>query len=111
MGQNSIELTDANFEEVVLKSDKPVLVDFWAEWCGPCLMIGPSIEELAGEVSGKAVVGKLNVDNNPQVSNSFGIRSIPTLLVFKNGQVVDKHVGAAPKQTLMAKLMNHVTAE
>ncbi len=111
MGQNSIELTDANFEEVVLKSDKPVLVDFWAEWCGPCLMIGPSIEEIAGEVSGKAVVGKLNVDNNPQVSSTFGIRSIPTLLVFKNGQVVDKHVGAAAKNALMAKLMNHVTSE
>lgn len=110
MGQNTIELTDANFEEIVLKSDKPVLVDFWAEWCGPCLMIGPSVDELAAEVQGQAIVGKLNVDHNPQVSTNFGIRNIPTLLVFKNGQVVDKQVGAAPKSALKAKLMNHVTA-
>lgn len=108
MGHNTIELTDANFEEIVLKSDKPVLVDFWAEWCGPCLMIAPAIEELAGEVNGQALVGKVNVDNNPQVSSMFGIRNIPTLLVFKNGQVVDKQVGAVPKSQLMTKLMNHV---
>lgn len=108
MGQNTIELTDENFEELVLKSDKPVLVDFWAEWCGPCLMIAPALEELAGEMAGEAVVGKVNVDVNPKISSDYGIRNIPTLLVFKNGQIVDKHVGAAPKSALAAKLMNHV---
>jgi thioredoxin 1 len=109
MGQNTIELTDQNFEELVLKSDKPVMVDFWAQWCGPCLMIGPAVEELAGDVAGQAVVGKLNVDDNPKITTDFGVRTIPTLLIFKNGQVVDKHVGAAPKSALMAKLMNHVS--
>ncbi|MDH5599536.1 MAG: thioredoxin, partial [Cyclobacteriaceae bacterium] len=88
-----IVITDANFEEV-LNSDKPVLVDFWAEWCGPCRMIGPIVEELAGEYDGKAVIGKVNVDENPNVSAKFGIRSIPTLLVFKGGEIVDKQIGA-----------------
>ena len=100
---NAIELTDANFEEVI-KSDKPVLVDFWAEWCGPCKMIGPVVEELAGEYEGKAVVGKLNVDLNQNTSAKFGIRSIPTLLVFKNGEIVDKQIGAVGKATLAQKL-------
>jgi thioredoxin 1 len=100
----AIELTDANFEETVLKSDKPVLVDFWAEWCGPCRMVGPVVEELSKEYDGKAVVGKVNVDNNPNVSAQFGIRNIPTLLFFKNGQVVDKQVGAVPKSVLAGKL-------
>lgn len=99
----TVEITDANFEEVI-KSDKPVLVDFWAEWCGPCKMIGPIVEEMAGDYDGKAIVGKVNVDTNPEVSAKFGIRSIPTLLVFKNGEIVDKHVGAAPKNILSQKL-------
>lgn len=100
----ALEITDANFEELVLKSDKPVLVDFWAEWCGPCRMVGPVVEELATEYQGKAVIGKVNVDHNSEISAKFGIRNIPTLLYFKNGQVVDKQVGVAPKGTLAAKL-------
>ncbi len=100
----AIEVTDANFEEVVLKSDKPVLLDFWAEWCGPCRMVGPSVEELSQEYAGKAVVGKVNVDFNPEVSFKFGVRNIPTLLYFKNGQVVDRQVGAVPKVILENKL-------
>ena len=100
----ALELTDSNFDELVLKSDKPVLVDFWAEWCGPCRMIGPAVEEIAKEYEGKAVVGKVNVDNNPNISMQFGIRNIPALLYFKNGQVVDKQVGAVPKSILANKL-------
>jgi len=99
----AIEVTDANFDEII-NSDKPVLVDFWAEWCGPCKMIGPIVEELAGDYEGKAVIAKMDVDMNPQVPAKFGIRSIPTLLVFKNGQVVDKQVGAVPKSVLNQKL-------
>lgn len=100
----ALELTDQNFEEMVLKSDKPVLVDFWAEWCGPCRMVGPFVEEIAKEYEGKAVVGKVNVDNNPNISTQFGIRNIPALLYFKNGQVVDKQIGAVPKNVLAQKL-------
>lgn len=100
----ALELTDQNFEEMVLKSDKPVLVDFWAEWCGPCRMVGPFVEEIAKEYEGKAVVGKLNVDHNPNISMQFGIRNIPALLFFKNGQVVDKQIGAVPKNVLAQKL-------
>jgi thioredoxin 1 len=103
----SLELTDATFDET-LKSDKPVLVDFWAEWCGPCKMIGPVVEELANDYEGKAVIAKLNVDENPQVTARFGVRSIPTLLVFKNGQIVDKQVGAVPKSVLAGKLQAQV---
>jgi thioredoxin 1 len=99
-----VELTDANFDEVVSTGDKPVLVDFWAEWCGPCKMIAPVVEELAGDYDGKAVIGKLDVDANPAVSAKYGIRSIPTLLVFKNGEIVDKQVGAVNKGVLAQKL-------
>ena len=100
----AVEITDGNFESVVKNSDKVVLVDFWAEWCGPCRMVGPIVEELAKEYEGKAVIGKLNVDNNPNVSMEFGVRNIPTILFFKNGKVVDKQVGAVPKAQLAAKL-------
>ncbi|HRH03310.1 MAG: thioredoxin [Bacteroidetes bacterium] len=100
----ALEITDANFEEVVMKSDKPVLVDFWAEWCGPCRMVGPVVEEISKDYDGRAVVGKVDVDNNPQISAKFGIRNIPTILFIKNGQVVDKQVGAVPKSILSGKL-------
>ena len=100
----ALEITDANFEELVLKADKPVMVDFWAEWCGPCRMIGPIVEEMSGEYEGKAVIGKVNVDENPEISMKFGIRNIPTILFVKNGEIADKSVGAVPKGQLTENL-------
>lgn len=100
----ALELTDANFEELALKSDKPVMIDFWAEWCGPCRMVGPIVEEISNEYAGKAVVGKVNVDHNPNISAKYGIRSIPTIIFMKNGEIVDKSVGAVPKAQLSSKL-------
>lgn len=100
----AVEITDANFEEVVLNSNKPVVVDFWAEWCGPCRMVGPVIDEMHTEYEGRAVVGKVNVDENPGISAKFGVRNIPTILFIKNGEVADKSVGAVPKAQLSSKL-------
>ncbi len=100
----ALELTDSNFEELVVKADKPVLVDFWAEWCGPCRMVGPIVAEIADDYTDKVVVGKLDVDSNPEVSMKYGIRNIPTILFFKNGEIVDKQVGAVPKSVLTEKL-------
>jgi thioredoxin 1 len=97
-------VTDAEFEEVVLKSDVPVVVDFWAEWCGPCKMIGPIVEELGVEYEGRAKMVKVDVDNNPNTAMKFGIRNIPTLLFFKNGEVADKQVGVVAKAAIADKL-------
>lgn len=103
----ALELTDANFQTEVLDSDTLTVVDFWAEWCGPCRAIGPVIEELAKEYEGKVKVGKVNVDNNPQISTNYGITSIPAILFLKNGEVVDKLVGAQPKSNFVKKIEAH----
>ena len=95
----ALQITDASFEEAVLKSDKPVLVDFGAEWCGPCRTLGPMIEEIATEYEGRAVVGKVDVDNNQEFTAKYGVRNIPTVLMFKDGEVVGRQVGVASKKT------------
>ena len=97
---NVRELSDSNFQSEVLQSDEPVLVDFWAPWCGPCRMIGPVVEELASENAGTLKVGKINIDESPGVATSYGVSSIPTLMVFKDGEVVDRFVGVQPKNRL-----------
>ena len=99
----ALEITDANFEELV-NSGKPMVLDFWAEWCGPCRMVAPIIDELATEYEGRVNIGKMDVDNNNDVVAQFGVRNIPTVLFFKDGQVVDKQVGAAPKATFVDKI-------
>ena len=100
----ALEITDATFDEIVLKSDKPVLIDFWAEWCGPCRMITPIVLEIAQEYEGRAIVGKVDVDENPGITGKYSILNIPTILFFKNGEIADKQVGAVPKSVLVGKL-------
>jgi thioredoxin 1 len=104
----SLEFTDANFQITVMESDKLTVIDFWAEWCGPCRAIGPVIEELATEYAGKVNIGKVNVDVNPTLSMNFGITSIPAILFVKGGQVVDKQIGAVPKSVLDKKIQSHL---
>lgn len=100
----ALEITDATFEQTVLKSDKPVLVDFWAAWCGPCRTIGPIIEEISNEYEGKAVVGKVDIDANQTFAAKYGVRSIPTVLIFKNGEITDRQVGVVPKGNYTASI-------
>ena len=108
MAENVLEITDDNFEDTVLNSDTPIVVDFWAEWCGPCKMIAPSLEQLADEYTGTFKVGKLNVDDNRETAMKYGIRSIPTLLVIKEGDVAEQIVGAHPKDTLKDKILSAI---
>ena len=105
----TVAVTDATFDEEVKNSDVPVVVDFWAEWCGPCKMIAPALEELAGEFDGKVKIAKINIDENPDIAAQYGVRSIPTLYMFKGGEVVDQMVGAAPKGKLSDWMKNTVS--
>lgn len=100
----ALEITEANFDELVANADKPVVLDFWAAWCGPCKMVGPLIEEMHNEYEGKAIIGKVDVDANPGIAGKFGVRNIPTIVYLKNGELVDKSVGAVPKGQLTSKL-------
>lgn len=109
MGQNTSAITDASFESDVLKSSTPVLVDFWAEWCGPCRSLGPKLEEIAGEMSGKVKIVKMNVDENPQTPGQFGIRGIPAMLLFKDGKQVGELVGNHPKDNITEFLKSHTS--
>ena len=104
----ALEINDANFEELVLQSDKPVLVDFWAEWCGPCRMISPILDEVATAYTGRLQIVKMNVDENTEIPQKYGVRGIPTLLFFKNGTLEDTHVGALSKSQLTAFLDKHL---
>ncbi len=104
----AVEFSDATFKQQVLDNDKLSVIDFWAEWCGPCRMVGPIIEELAKDYDGKVNIGKVNVDNNAEISMMYGIRNIPTILFIKNGKVVDKQVGAVPKSVLETKVKQHM---
>jgi thioredoxin 1 len=106
----AFQLTDANYKENVLDKGGIAVVDFWAEWCGPCRMIGPIIEELAGEYEGKALIAKVDVDENAELSQKYGVRSIPTILILKDGEVVDKHVGVTTKQALIDKIEAQMAA-
>lgn len=105
----AFEFTDTNFKTEAIEKEGVAVVDFWAEWCGPCRMITPIIEELSTEYSGKATIGKVNVDHNPETSQQFGIRSIPTILILKNGEIVDKHVGVISKPALKEKIDSHLS--
>ena len=105
---NTVEVTDASFEDAVLNSDTPVLVDFWAEWCGPCKMIAPVLDEVSGELGDKLVIGKMDIDANPSTPMSYGVMSIPTLLLFKGGEPVERIVGYKPKPQLMNTLQSHL---
>lgn len=104
----ALEISDATFDEVVLQSDKPVMVDFWAAWCGPCRMVAPIMEQLTEEYEGKAVITKIDVDENQEFAAKYGVRNIPTVLVFKNGEIVEKQVGVAPKATYAQKIDAHL---
>ena len=108
MAGNVVEFTDAGFQSEVIDNQKPVLVDFWAPWCGPCKMLGPTIEELATTYAGRAQIGKVNIDDNQQVARDYGVSSIPTVMIFKGGKIVERFVGVTPKSKLSAAIDNHL---